>query len=189
MNFPSLVKRYYKTLILIIVVVILYRHIIVDLVQDLWNNPDYSHGLVLPIVTLWLIWRRKEKLGSTESAPSNFGFLVLLGGLCVLFLGELGAELFLTRLSLLIILPGVVLIFFGWQHLRLLAFPLGLLLLAIPLPAVIFYQITFPLQLLASKLGASLLELFHLLLQWAANHGNGHIDPVCQSGGGGRIFP
>jgi exosortase len=58
-----------------------------------------------------------------------------------------------------VLVTGLILFFFGWSHLRLLAFPLGLFLLAIPLPAIIFYQITFPLQLLASRLGSSLLEV------------------------------
>jgi len=158
MDLGSLAKRYYKALIVIIGLAILYRQILYELAQDWWNNPDYSHGLVLPFVTLWLIWRRREKLAATPSAPSNFGLLVMIGSLCLLFLGQLGAELFTTRVSLLFLLGGMVLFFFGWKHLRMVAFPLGLLLLAIPLPAIIFYQITFPLQLLASRLGSFFLE-------------------------------
>jgi exosortase len=86
--------------------------------------------------------------------------VVILGALGLLLLGELGAEFFLTRVSLLGFLSGLVLFFLGWKYLRLAAFPLGILLLAIPLPAVIFYQITFPLQLLASRLATFLLEAF-----------------------------
>ncbi|MBI4443385.1 MAG: exosortase [Acidobacteria bacterium] len=151
-------KRYYKALTILVGLSILYWQALRELSWDWWNNPDYSHGLVLPFVAVYLIWRRKEEWSRQPVAPSNFGLLVMLGGLSLLFLGELGAEFFLTRVSLLVLLCGLVLFFLGWNHFRLAAFPIALLLLAIPLPAVIFYQITFPLQLLASHLGAFLLE-------------------------------
>ena len=154
----SFAKRYYKALIIIAGLAILYRHILYELAQDWWNDPDYSHGLVLPFVTLWLIWRRKDKLAALPVRPTNLGLLFMGGGLLVFFVGDLGAELFSTRVSLLIFLAGLILFLFGWKHLQMLAFPVGLLILAIPLPAVIFYQITFPLQILASKLGSFLLE-------------------------------
>src|SRR3990167_9208187 len=84
----------------------------------------------------------------------------MVGALGLLFAGELGAEFFLTRVSLLIFPAGLVLFFYGWKHLQIVSFPAGLLFLAIPLPAIIFYQITFPLQLVASQLGAIFLEGF-----------------------------
>ncbi len=158
MDLGSLVKRYYRTILVVLGIAVLYRQILADLAADWWNDPNSSHGLVLPFVVAWLIWRRRAEISSAPSAPSNFGLLVIIGALAVLFAGELGAELFLTRISLLILLAGLVLFFFGWKHLRMVAFPAGLLLLAIPLPAIIFYQITFPLQVVASKLGSLLLE-------------------------------
>ena len=91
-------------------------------------------------------------------APRNLGLVVMLAGLGLLFLGELGAEFFLTRISILAFSCGLILFFLGWGHLRIVSLPLALLLLAIPLPAVIFYQLTFPLQLLASQLATFLLE-------------------------------
>ena len=154
----SFAKRYYKALIIVAGLAILYRHVLYDLAQDWWNDPDYSHGLVLPFVTAWLIWRRREKLAALPIRPTNAGVLLLIGGLFLFFVGDLGAELFTTRFSLLIFSAGLILFFLGWDHLRMVAFPVGLLVLAIPLPAVIFYQITFPLQILASKLGSFLLE-------------------------------
>ena len=81
-------------------------------------------------------------------------------GLVVLLLGIYGSELFLSRVSLIILLAGLVLCFGGWQFLKELRFALLVLLLAIPLPAIVFNQITFPLQILASKLASALLPLF-----------------------------
>ena len=75
------------------------------------------------------------------------------GGILVLLAGLLGSELFLSRVSMLGVLAGGILFLFGWAHLRALAFPLAFLLLMIPMPAIIFNQIAFPLQLLASRAG------------------------------------
>ena len=72
--------------------------------------------------------------------------------------GVLGSELFLTRISMLGVLAGTVLFLFGWQRLRVMPFPLAFLLLMMPMPAIIFNQIAFPLQLLASRTGELALE-------------------------------
>src|SRR5207302_2286095 len=97
----------------------------------------------------YFAWQRRARLVAAAAQPSAWGLAVMIGSLAVLMAGTLGAELFLTRVSLVGLLAGIVLFVFGWQHLRTLAFPIGLLLLMIPLPAIIFNQITFPLQLLA----------------------------------------
>ena len=151
--------RHWKTVLLGILVAVLYRGVLGELAFEWWDNPDYSHGLLLPFVIGFLIWNRREQLSAIAPAPHNLGLFVILGGLGLLFAGELGAEFFLTRVSLPVLVTGLILFFLGWGYLRLLAFPLGLFLLAIPLPAIIFYQITFPLQLLASRLGSYFLEV------------------------------
>ena len=158
MGLDSLAKQYYKALIIGAGVAVLYNEVLRELAFDWWNNPDYSHGLLLPIVTLYLIWQKKGVLADSPTAPSKFGLMVMLGSLGLLFAGHLGAEFFISRVSLLLFLGGLVLFFFGWKHLRMVSFPLGLLFLAIPLPAVIFYQLTFPLQLIASQLATFFLE-------------------------------
>jgi exosortase len=76
-----------------------------------------------------------------------------MGGIALLLAGLLGAELFVSRVSILGTLAGMILFLYGWSYLRILAFPLAFLLLMIPIPAIIFNQITFPLQLLASRAG------------------------------------
>ena len=154
----SVARRHWKPLVLSVLVAVLYRSVLGELAFEWWDNPDYSHGLLLPFVIAFLIWNRREQLAAIAPAPRNLGLFVILGGVGLLFAGELGAEFFLTRVSLLVLVTGMILFFLGWGHLRLLGFPLGIFLLAIPLPAIIFYQITFPLQILASRLGSSFLE-------------------------------
>ncbi|HWW86072.1 MAG TPA: exosortase A [Vicinamibacterales bacterium] len=132
---------------------LLYWRVFAKLVSDWWTDDNYSHGFLIIPIAAYLLWERRDKLRATPLAPSNFGLLVVVGSILVLLAGQLGAELFLTRISILGALVGSVLFLFGWAWLRALAFPIAFLVLMIPLPAIIFNQITFPLQLLASRAG------------------------------------
>jgi exosortase len=136
-----------------------YYRVLVKLVTDWWQIPDFSHGFLVPVFAAYLIWMKRQTLLNTRLAPSWSGVAVVALGLAVLVLGVYGAELFLARISLLILLAGIVLSFGGWPLLKELRFPLLVLSLAIPIPAIIFNQITFPLQILASKLASALLPL------------------------------
>jgi exosortase len=119
------------------------------------SDENYSHGFLIVPVAGYFAWERRGQLARAAPRPTWFGLVVLLGGLAVLLAGLLGAELFLSRVSLIITLAGIVLFLLGWQHLRILAFPLAFLLLMIPIPAIIFNQVAFPLQLFASRVGES----------------------------------
>ena len=138
----------------------IYSGILAKLVTDWWRIPDFSHGFLVPIFSAYLVWTKRNVLRETRHSPSWGGVVVVATGLLVLLLGAYGAELFLSRVSLVILLAGLVLCFGGHQILKELRFPLLVLLLAIPIPAILFSQITFPLQLLASKLASTLLPLF-----------------------------
>jgi exosortase len=138
---------------------LLYRQVIPKLVMDWYNDDNYSHGFLIVPLALYFVWERREKLRSIPLAPSALGLVVVLGSVAVLIAGILGSELFLTRISILGTLVGVVLFLCGWRYLRALAFPLAFLVLMIPIPAIIFNQIAFPLQLLASQFGESAMGL------------------------------
>ena len=137
-----------------------YYQVLCKLVTDWWQIPDFSHGFLVPLFAAYLVWEKRKALLATRIAPAWSGIAVMALGLVVLLLGVYGSELFLSRVSLLILLAGLVALFGGWQLLKELRFALLVLLLAIPLPAIIFNQITFPLQILASKLASGLLPLF-----------------------------
>ena len=138
----------------------LYHDVVVKLVHDWATDDNYSHGFIIVPIALYLAWERRDQLAATVRRPSILGIFVVLGSLVMLAVGTLGAELFLTRIALLATLGGILLFTCGWQYLRILAFPLAFLLLMIPIPAIIFNEIAFPLQLMAARLGtASLTEL------------------------------
>jgi exosortase len=132
---------------------LLYWKVLARLYQDWMHDDNYSHGILIIPLALYFVWERREKLRAVTPRPSAFGLAIVALGVTVLLAGLLGAELFLTRASILITLVGSIVFVMGWQTLRILLFPLAFLILMIPIPAIIFNQIAFPLQLLASQAG------------------------------------
>jgi exosortase len=137
-----------------------YFSVLAKLVNDWWQIPDYSHGFLVPIFAAYLVWAKRKVLLEAQIAPNPGGVLVVGVGLAVLVLGVYGAELFLSRVSLVILLAGMALCFGGVQLLKELRFALLVLLLAIPIPSLLFNEITLPLQFLASSFASALLPLF-----------------------------
>jgi exosortase len=145
--------------LLSVLLLAIYYSVLVSLERQWWEDPNYSHGFLVPIFCAWVIWKRKDRLQLLPSAPSWCGFFVTVVGIGILLLGELGAENFLARVSLLIVLAGLVIQFRGWSFFRVLLFPWATLFLMIPLPAIIFNEISLPLQFGASRLGSWLLTI------------------------------
>ena len=137
---------------------LLYWPVLSKLVHDWGINDNYSHGYLIPPLAAYLIWERRQQLSAIPPKGTWLGLVVVAGSLVVLLAGLLGAELFLTRIALLGTLVGGVLFVLGWTHLRMLVFPLGVLLLMIPIPAILFNQVVFPLQLVASRAGEAALS-------------------------------
>src|SRR6185437_4713492 len=100
----------------------------------------------------YILWTQREKLSDAKGQPSPLlGGAAILFGLFALWAGVAGAELYTQRLSLILILAGIIVYFWGFKLLEWLLVPLGLLFLALPIPAIIFNKIAFPLQLFASR--------------------------------------
>ena len=135
-----------------------YGPVIMKLARDWQTNPTYSHGFVVPLLSIFLLWQQRHKLRAAQVRPSAAGLLLLLASLGLLVAGTAGAELFITRISMLGVIAGTVLYAFGWQHLRIAAVPLAFLLFMIPLPSIVFDRAALALQLAASRLGEELLR-------------------------------
>jgi exosortase len=137
----------------------LYYSIVSSLVLQWWKDPNFSHGFFVPAFSAFLLWQDRRRLAALPRSPSWWGLPIILISLSVVIVGVLGAELFLSRVSLILLLAGMIIFFLGWNHLRAVLFPWAFLFLMVPIPAIIFNQITFPLQLLASKVASILLPL------------------------------
>ncbi len=135
----------------------LYQHVIAKLVHDWYIDENYSHGFLIVPIALYFVWKRRVELKEAARRSSPWGLMVVIMSMAVLTAGILGSELFLTRISILGTIAGAILFLYGWNHLKILLPPIAFLLLMIPIPAIIFNQIAFPLQLLASRFGETVL--------------------------------
>ncbi len=135
----------------------LYSSILARLAMQWYQDPNFSHGFFVPAFSLFVVWRDRDRWLSLSRKPSYWGLLILALALGFLVLGVLGAELFLSRSSLLLLIAGMIVLFLGTNYLRAAMFPLLFLFLMIPIPAIVFNEITLPLQVLASKVAATLL--------------------------------
>lgn len=135
----------------------LYWPVLARLVVQWWNDPNFSHGFFIPLFSAFLLWRKRSHLSAVPVKPSWMGLALVGVALFLLIVGVLGAELFLSRSSFVFLIAGLIVLFEGWPRFRAALFPWLFLFLMIPIPTILFTQITFPLQLLASKLATHIL--------------------------------
>jgi exosortase len=134
-----------------------YFPVLKQLVGQWSNDENVSHGFFVPAVALYIAWQRRDSILAVERKPAWWGLAIMAWGALQGYVGVLGAELFLQRTSFLITLVGLLLVVGGTQLVRVLAFPLLLLPFMIPIPAIVYNQITFPLQLFASQVAETVL--------------------------------
>ena len=138
--------------------VLCYWTVITKLLHDWAHDDNYSHGFLIVPLALYFVWERRARLAAASYRPNWFGLVVVIASLGMLIAGTLGAELFVSRVSIVFLIAGTVLFAAGFDALRVLAFPIAFLFLMVPPPAIIFNQIAFPLQLLASRFGEATLQ-------------------------------
>jgi len=130
----------------------LYLPFLKTLVAAWETNDDYSHGYFIPFLAIYFIYCQRDALKNIIVRPSNTGILVIAAGLAQLVVAKVGSEFFLQRTSMIILLIGLVLFLLGWEYLYKLFLPLAYLIFMIPLPAIIWNKIAFPMQLFSSFL-------------------------------------
>jgi exosortase len=142
---------------LVVSLVWLYGSTLANLVREWSTNSDASYGLALAAVAIALLWRRRAAfLSAPASGLAGFlGLVVLAGGLVMYLAGQLAADVFTTRASLVVVAAGATLFCSGARALRALAAPYLFLLIAIPLPVLVVNSVTLPLQLVASRIAES----------------------------------
>jgi exosortase len=141
---------------------LLYGRILLNLAQQWSDDPNYSHGFFVPICATLLLWIHRKTWMNTPLKPAPVGLIFIFAAMLLLVVGTLGAEVFLPRVSFCILLGGLIVYFAGWPMLRALKAPWLVLFLMIPLPAIIFNEFAFPLQVLATKSATSILDLLHV---------------------------
>lgn len=130
---------------------IAYGSVLWRLVEVWYNDGDMGHGFFVPVIAGYIAWQTRDRISGVNPQPNWWGLAIMAFGALQLWIGALGAELFLARTSFVITIIGAVLLLGGTAYLKAFGFPLFLLFFMVPIPAIIYNQITFPLQLFASR--------------------------------------
>jgi len=138
---------------------LLYWSVVPHLVWQWTHDDDYTHGFLVVPLALYFVWERREGLKALPIEPSLWGAGLLGVGLLMLVLGSVGAELFMQRSSLVVVLAGGVWLILGAAFLQELLFPLAFLVFMIPLPAIVLNAVAFPLQLFAAESATFCMQL------------------------------
>ena len=141
-----------------VLLIICYAPVLAGLVRQWATDEDMGHGFFVPAVAGFIAWQRRAELATVKPVPNNWGLVLVILGALQMMLGTLGAQIFIARTAFLVSLVGAVLYLGGTRTLKILAFPLFLLIFMFPIPAIIYARITLPLQLFASSVAETLLN-------------------------------
>ncbi len=137
----------------------LYLPVLQDLVAQWVSDPNYSHGFVIPLITAYLVWERREALQRSGDRGNAWGYVLLVASIALLMVGEAATFGYAARVSFLLALAGLIVFLRGADALRIVTFPLAYLLFMIPPPAVVMNAVAFPLQTMAAKLATNTLDV------------------------------
>lgn len=156
-------------LLALLALVAVYRGVVPDMVHQWYEDANYSHGFVVPLIAGYFVYERREQLAGMRVEPWWPGFLLFLFGLLQLVVGRLGSEYFTMRSSLVVALAGMILFFFGKRLFSRMLLPLGYLLFMVPLPYIIYDMIAFPLKLFVTRVSIAALKLMGVVVMREGN--------------------
>ncbi len=137
---------------------LLFMHTLIKLVGDWSVDDNYSHGFFIPFITGYMIWQEKEKLAQIKPKPDNLGLLFIAAGMMLHIVGNIGAELFTMRIAIIVTLWGLIVYMFGRPVSKKIVIPIAYLIFMVPIPAIVWNKVAFPLQLFAANLTAHLID-------------------------------
>lgn len=163
-------RQYLPLALLALVFFTLFFPALRELVRDWTIDPNYEHGFLIPVIAAYLLWQKREVWRNATLQPAfGLGLMLCLGGFALFIIATAAAEWFVARSAMLLALCGLVIYFAGWRFFRRLSVPLLYLGFMIPLPYVVYYRLTFPLQQIASTGAFRALRLIGLAGQQEGN--------------------
>lgn len=149
----------YHLLIVFLGFFLLYYPYLRTMVKDWGVNPNYSHGYLIPVISLYMVYSMRETLAKIKIEPWPLGLILIIIACVQLVVARAASEYFLQRTSIIVLFTGVALYFFGKKMTKQLMFPILYLIFMVPVPTIIWNEIAFPLQLLSSQLTENVISL------------------------------
>jgi len=163
-------RRFILPAALALLTTALYMPVLVPLVRQWSNDANYRHGFAIPIISGIILWTRRKRLSALEHEGGVVtGYILVAVAAGLLLGGTAASEFFTARLSLPVMLLGFSYLLGGREFARRSRFPLLFLFMMIPLPYIIYYKITFPMQIMSAKLSAFLLDLIRISVERRGN--------------------
>ncbi len=153
-------RKHWRLVAVSFLVIAMYGDVVVSWMQDWGSNETYSHGFLVAVIALYVVWRQRTATLALPASPSAKGLILTSASVLMFIVGKLGAEFFTTRMSLIVLVCGLTWTFWGLQRLRRLGFPLLLLASVVPPPVILYNKLAAPLQLLASGIGTQVAQAF-----------------------------
>lgn len=170
MTFNEALKKYRLQLFSVLpLLAAMYYSIVPDMVKEWYQDENCSHGFFVPIIAGCFLWQRWPDLKTRLVKPDMFGLVVIMWGLFQLLVAWFGVEYFTMRTSLIILLAGMILFWFGREILKGMAMPLGYLIFMVPLPYIIYDMLAFPLKLFVTKVSVAFLKLVGVVVMREGN--------------------
>lgn len=170
MTFNESLKQYRLQLLLLLPLLVwMYFNIVPAMVNEWYHDENYSHGFLVPIISGYFLWQRWPDLKERQVKPDGLGLIVILWGVFQLLVAWLGTEYFTMRSSLIILLAGITLFWFGREVLKGMALPLGYLIFMVPIPYIIYDMLAFPLKLFVTKVSVAFLKLVGVVVMREGN--------------------
>jgi exosortase len=162
-------KLLIKVGILLFAFIFAYKHVFSSLVEVWLTRDDYSYGILIPFISLYFIYAKRKELKKVPLEPKmSYGLVPTMIGGIMLLSGSIGSVITLQQYSIIVIIPGLVLMLFGIQFLKAVSFPLVYLIFMIPNLDNVFIKLRLPLQLLSAKMASVMLGLLNIpVLQYA----------------------
>lgn len=159
-----LVNNKIQFVIIAVVLAICYGPIVLEMGHWWYRDDNYSHGFLVPFIAGYFFWQRWPEVREKIVTPNGLGLVVIVLGLLQLLVGYLATEYFTMRASLIVVLAGIVLFWFGADILRRVALPVGYLLLMVPIPYIVYDMVAFPLKLFVTKVSVGFLKVLGVLV-------------------------
>lgn len=140
-----------------------------SMVKNWFTREEYSYGVLIPFISLFLIWQKKDVLERIPFQGSWTGLFVSVIGGGLIYIGRLSALTFLMQYGFIIMLAGLILAYTGGKAFREMLVPILLLISMVPLPGLIFQNLSQSLQLISSQLGVWFTRLFDISVHLEGN--------------------